>query len=391
MKLRRSLALVAATAVLAPVSLLSASAAYADTVAPAGTSASPTPTPPAGDQEPGKPGDKPTDKPAEKPGDKPADKPGEKPAEKPADKPADKPGDKPADKPGEKPADKPADKPGDKPADKPGDGTGAKPPAEGEDEEAGEGGGEMPPYCEEIDETFEEKALSAKISGLPGKIVAGSGWKNFSLNLSNISKTDLKEVAFWAEVENYELDEDKFLSKFVSLEFKVPGTDQWAPIGDKNMAGDYFWGVESIKPDEFVKVDLRVNIAKNAPAGDSYTFGTGAYLANVKGKECIAENYGSEVEFAVLKPGTDPGKEEEAKPVEPGAQKPGKPGQKPGKPGKPGPDHKPQGNVEKFPVTGNLAQTGASSQLPMFALAGGAAVALGVGALFVVRRRKSDA
>ncbi|GAA3492627.1 LAETG motif-containing sortase-dependent surface protein [Streptomyces cremeus] len=375
MKLRRSLALAAATAVIAPVSLLSATAAFADTPVPGST---PTATPvPGASQDDKKPGDVTGEKPADKPGDKPADKPGDKPA------------DKPGGVTGEKPADKPGDKPGDKPDDKPA-------PGEGDEE----GVPEMPPYCEEIDEGFVEEALDAKISGLPGKIVAGSGWKNFSLQLSNVSKTDLKEVAFWAEVENYELDEDKFLSKFVTLQFKEPESGKWIGIGDKDLAGDYFWGVENIRPNQFVKIDLRVGIDKNAPAGDSYTFGTGAYLANVKGKECIAENYGAEVAFAVLKPGTDPGKEEEAKPVEPGEKpgKPGNPGDKPGKPGKPGqkpgkpgPDHKPQGDVQKFPVTGNLAETGASSQLPMFALAGGAAVALGVGAMFVVRRKKAQA
>lgn len=40
-------------------------------------------------------------------------------------------------------------------------------------------------------------------------------------------------------------------------------------------------------------------------------------------------------------------------------------------------------------VSGSLAETGSSSALPVFATAGGAAVVLGAGAMFVVRRRRS--
>ena len=46
--------------------------------------------------------------------------------------------------------------------------------------------------------------------------------------------------------------------------------------------------------------------------------------------------------------------------------------------------------LEQLPVTGKLADTGSDSKLPMFALAGATAVALGAGAMFVVRRRKGS-
>lgn len=52
----------------------------------------------------------------------------------------------------------------------------------------------------------------------------------------------------------------------------------------------------------------------------------------------------------------------------------------------------PQGGSSTAPVStggGPLAETGSDSALPQLALAGGAAVALGVGAMFVVRRRKA--
>jgi LPXTG-motif cell wall-anchored protein len=237
---------------------------------------------------------------------------------------------------------------------------------------------EFPPYCEELDENFEEKALGLKLSGLPAKIVAGSGWEDFNLTITNNSKADLKEVAFYAEVENYEVDEDKWLSKHVELQFRLPGTDKWERIGDESYAGDYFWGVETMKSQDFVKIDLRVSIAKDAPAGDSYAIGSGGYLGDVEGQECIAESAGAWADFTVLKPGTPNENPGEAKPGE-------------GKPDDKGPDPKPQGGIKELPVTGNLAETGSDSSLPVIGAIGGIAVLAGAGVVFAMKRRRGDA
>lgn len=236
----------------------------------------------------------------------------------------------------------------------------------------------LPPYCEELDENFEEKALGFKISGLPGKIVAGSGWEDFNLTITNNSKKDLKEVAFFALVENDEFEEDKWLSKHVELQFRLPGTDQWERIGDSEWAGDYFWGVETMKSKDFVKIDLRVNIAKTAPAVGSYTLGSGGYLGDVDGQECIAESAGVYADFTVLKPGSPNENPGEAKPGE-------------GKPGDKGPDTKPQGGVKELPVTGNLAETGSDSSLPVIGAVGGVAALAGAGVVFAMKRRRGDA
>ncbi|MEU0374086.1 LPXTG cell wall anchor domain-containing protein [Streptomyces sp. NPDC006283] len=237
---------------------------------------------------------------------------------------------------------------------------------------------EEPPYCEELDETFEEKALGLEISGLPGKIVAGSGWEDFNLTVTNESKADLKKVVFYAEVENDELDEDKWLSKYVELQFRIPGTDNWERIGNEDWAGAEFWGVETMKPDDFVKVDLRMNIEKDAPAADSYSFGSGGYLANIDGQDCFAANAGVYADFTVLKPGTPNDNPGEATPGE-------------GNPGDKGPDTKPQGDVKELPVTGNLAETGSDSNLSVIGAVGGVAIIAGAGAVLAMKRRRGDA
>ncbi|WP_405869977.1 MULTISPECIES: LAETG motif-containing sortase-dependent surface protein [unclassified Streptomyces] len=230
------------------------------------------------------------------------------------------------------------------------------------------------PYCEDLDEDFSDAKVSADIKGLPGKIVAGDGFHSFKLVVTNESKTTVDGVAFYAEVENYELDESKYLSPYVDLEFKNPETGSWDRIGSDEWAGDYFFYVDELKAGKSQTVNLRVSISSKAPAGDAYSFGSGAYLDNVDGQDCIAEGW-AQYDFEVLKAGstnTDPGS---ATPSDNGSKDSVK---------------KPQGEVSDLP-TGNLADTGSSSALPMIGLVGGVAVVAGAGAVYTVRRRRAGA
>jgi hypothetical protein len=230
------------------------------------------------------------------------------------------------------------------------------------------------PYCEDLDQDFSNAKVSADIKGLPGKIVAGDGFHSFKLTVTNDSKTTVDGVAFYAEVENYELDEAKFLSPYVDLEFKNPETGSWDRIGSDDWAGDYFFYVDELKAGKSETVDLRVSISSKAPAGDAYSFGSGAYLDNVDGQDCIAEGW-AQYDFEVLKAGstnTDPGS---ATPSDKGTKDTVK---------------RPQGEVSALP-TGNLAETGSSSALPMIGLVGGVAVVAGAGAVYTVRRRRAGA
>src|SRR5262249_12356349 len=88
---------------------------------------------------------------------------------------------------------------------------------------------------------------------------------------------------------------------------------------------------------------------------------------------CVISGGDSYYQFDILKAGSAPGTPGDAKPQ--GGKKPL-------------PEHQPSGNT-KIDPQGHLAQTGSSSALPMIALAGGAAGAVGAGAVFVVRRRRS--
>ncbi|MDO0935699.1 cell wall protein [Streptomyces sp. DG2A-72] len=230
------------------------------------------------------------------------------------------------------------------------------------------------PFCEELDEEFSDAKVSADIKGLPGKIVAGDGFHGFKLVVTNESGMDVEDVAFYAEVENYELDESKYLSPYVDLEFKNPESGSWERIGDSEWAGDLFFGIDTLKSKASQTVDLRVSIDAKAPAGDAYSFGSGVYLDNVDGQDCIAEGW-AQYDFEVLKAGS-------ANP-DPGTATPGDNGSK-------GPGKKPQGSISDLP-TGNLADTGANSALPAIGLVSGVAIVAGAGAVFAMRRRKAGA
>ncbi|MFJ6296575.1 cell wall protein [Streptomyces griseoviridis] len=337
MRIRRAMGVAAATAVIAPLALLSAPAAFAD------------------------------DDPSQSPSPTVSESVSEEPTEVPTTDPA-------------SPSASETGLPSESPA--PSDSVTSSPSASASPSEStGPGPSESPdptspdvPFCEDIDEDFSGARVSADIKGLPGKIVAGDGFHAFKLFVTNESETTVDGVAFYAEIENYELDEAKYLSPYVDLEFKNPQSGSWERIGNDEWAGDYFFYVDKLKSGATKSVSLRVAIDAKAPAGDAYSFGSGAYLDKVDGQDCIAEGW-AQYDFEVLKSGA-------ANP-EPGTATPDDGGDK-------GSVKRPQGDVSALP-TGSLAETGAGSALPMIGLLGGVAVVAGAGAVLTVRRRKGSA
>ncbi|OAH16250.1 LAETG motif-containing sortase-dependent surface protein [Streptomyces jeddahensis] len=218
-----------------------------------------------------------------------------------------------------------------------------------------------------------DSQLALSVSGLPGKIVAGSGWHKFTLTAANKSDKALGTVQWLAAVDNFSDSDDEkdWLSTYAQLEYFNPETKAWESIADEIGNGWYF-GETSLGAKEVVDIKLRVNISAKAPAGDGFTIGLGGYVDEEK--NCVHSSFAF-YEFTVLPAGSDN--------KNPGEAKPGK-----GK--KPSGGKEPQGGADEIPATGNLAETGSSSMLPTIALVGGVAVVGGAGAIFVVRRRKSE-
>ncbi|MEV7195831.1 LAETG motif-containing sortase-dependent surface protein [Streptomyces sp. NPDC093510] len=362
MKLRRAMAAAAATAAIAPIALLSAPAAFATEEAGSAASAANSPgTPPPA----GTPTDTATPSPSTP----------STPSTPPAD--TDEPADEPPSTPPAKPA-KPAKPPkADKPADELKDGD-----PKDEEEDAEDGEAEEPLDCPVNEDGVDtESVLEVDLVGLPEKIVTGSGWHRFELSLTNPTDDELGEVKWIAAVNDFSAgdDDDDRLSSYADLQYFSSKADAWKTIeGDVN--GGLAFDVADLGPDETVDVKLRVAIDSKAPAGDGYAVGIGGYLDTEQNCMHSSDAY-QPITF----------------------RKAGSSGETPGT-STPTPDKtqpasvkKPQSESKELPVadttggdTGSLAETGSSSMLPTIALAGGAAVVAGAGAMFAVRRRKAD-
>ncbi|MFE7109466.1 LAETG motif-containing sortase-dependent surface protein [Streptomyces sp. NPDC057575] len=340
MKLRRALALAAATAVIAPATLLASTAAFAETTdgtAAAGTTVSPSPSdsdspatepaPSASEsasaEEPGEPG----------PGD-PA--PGEESesAEGSAPDPDEAVGATPSDS-----------------ASASSSVSASATPSESEDPEE-------PTECAKSD-------LDISITGLPEQIVRGSGWHKFKMNVYNSSKSAVKEIDYFAGASSDKAGNDLFRSKQVSLQALDQETGKWEELSEDGHAVGYVGQSDEIPAGYEVDIPLRINVKQTAPVGAGFTLGAGLYVGD---KDCMGV---SDVayKFKIVKSGG-------------GGSVPQTGGSAPV------PATKPADNTAGK-VSGSLAETGSSSALPVFATAGGAAVVLGAGAMFIVRRRRN--
>ncbi|GAA2260831.1 LAETG motif-containing sortase-dependent surface protein [Streptomyces atrovirens] len=218
--------------------------------------------------------------------------------------------------------------------------------------------------------TFDDD-LRTGLSGLPSKIVAGSGFHGFELNVDNKGSHAYQRVdlgVFAAQV-----DENDFFvdTGYLTLQYKDPATGTWTDISlDEEDEGAGYLGYTDIKAKESFSIDLRLSVDKKAPSGLGFALSIGMY-ADDEGN-CVYSGDDGYYEFDILAVGSAPADTGDAKPQ--GGSKPL--------------PTKPVGNTQIDPQ-GRLAETGSNSALPAITLAGGAAVALGAGTMFIVRRRKS--
>ncbi|MBM4794028.1 LPXTG cell wall anchor domain-containing protein [Streptomyces sioyaensis] len=353
MKLRRALTAAAATAVIAPAALMAAPAAFATTgpETAAGASAEPTPGTPATEQS----GDTTTQPATPGAGDESA--PGDTTGGDDATTGAETGG-------GTTPS-APAT---------PGNGTKtgspAKPSASAEPTEPGDDG-------DESDCTVDDAAIKVTVAHLPSKLVAGGGWKGFSVHLANTTDHTLDEV--YPVIYAVPTEHMDHPTSQLDLEYQNPDTGKWTSF-DEWTDGQYF-GWFQLDGHQTAELKMRIRADKGATAGDGFALVAGDYQNKDGSCGWSKEQW---YDFTILTAGSHPGTIPPAKP--------GKHGNKPGPQGggKPVGTAKPKAGMDKLPVTGNLAETGASSALPTLALVGGVAMVVGAGAVFAVRRRRTD-
>ncbi|MFJ9113671.1 LAETG motif-containing sortase-dependent surface protein [Streptomyces sp. NPDC102283] len=225
---------------------------------------------------------------------------------------------------------------------------------------------------EEGEDCEPEQDLTAEVTGLPTKLVAGTTTA-FSIRVTNGSDRHMDEIIAYTGIHATDKTGLKDTGKFFSLQWSSESSPKW-----KNVKDDYIDAVGALKPGARTDLKMRLTLDKATPAGNGVAF-IAADFYNEDGS-CGGTPGADMYEFDVKAAGSKPGKTEDAKP---------KPSTTTGSGGN-GSGHQPQGSTSGTPAgNGSLAATGSSSATTSIALAGGAAVLLGAAAVFVVRRRKT--
>ncbi|MGW8332796.1 LPXTG cell wall anchor domain-containing protein [Streptomyces sp. NPDC055897] len=219
-------------------------------------------------------------------------------------------------------------------------------------------------------------ALSAQLKGLPAQVVAGTS-VDFSFQVHNGTDRTLDAL------------HPLFFVHAAQARAQWLDGSVWKELKDEP---DYVASQSNVKPGSTVEVKIRLTVDAKSPAthGDALIAGDASDQYNpciegpMKGYKFKVLAAGSKPDGDTAKPGPTDGKDR----PEPTA-----------KPAGGGSTPTAQGGAAATPLkttgtttgatTGALASTGSSSAVPQLALAGGAAVVLGAGAVFVTRRRKA--
>ncbi|PHQ52998.1 hypothetical protein BLA24_04415 [Streptomyces cinnamoneus] len=160
---------------------------------------------------------------------------------------------------------------------------------------------------------FDEDRGKTGLRGLPSKIVAGSGWHEFTYRVTNVSKVTVVEadVSLMLGTADPKLDDIAQLD--VTVEWYNPATRSWKAIegGGAGALDNYdFATVKNIKPGEYADAKMRIKAGDKAQAGTGYFFTIG-HSFGADGK-CGSDGI-SQFDFTVLTPGSKPGKVGDAK------------------------------------------------------------------------------
>lgn len=123
----------------------------------------------------------------------------------------------------------------------------------------------------------EDTKVDVSITGLPGKIAVGSGWHKFSLNVLNSSDSTLQDLDFLAGASADVDGVDLFKSKQVQLQAWNPDAKVWESLDEEGYAVGFVGYTDELKPDYEVNVPLRINLKSSAPVGAGFSLGATIY------------------------------------------------------------------------------------------------------------------
>ncbi|MGW3912686.1 LAETG motif-containing sortase-dependent surface protein [Streptomyces sp. NPDC005070] len=147
-----------------------------------------------------------------------------------------------------------------------------------------------------------DSKVQVSINGLPGKIAAGSGWHKFSLDVLNNSDSTLTDLGFFAGASPDKNGEDMFKSKQVQLQAYNPDDKVWENVDEDGYAVGFVGYTDELKPDYEVDIPLRINVKSSAPVGAGFSLGASIY--GDADSECVG--YGEVAyKFQIVAAGTD--------------------------------------------------------------------------------------
>ena len=209
--------------------------------------------------------------------------------------------------------------------------------------------------------------LHTSLTGLPESIVAGSGWTDFTFNVSNSGDETIENIVPVVGVGalDWELEED--YSDLVTVQVRSGGS--WVDIATGFGEGGVL-NAFTLKGGQAISYDLRVKVDREVPSAVGIAIGLAEYSTEDGCWTSEDENFGIYF-FEVLPAGSDPGKPNDSKPQTGGKDE--------------------ITDVDEVDVDGELAETGADSGLPVVATVGGIAILAGTGVVFAMKRRKAGA
>ncbi|MFE9766971.1 hypothetical protein ACFYPC_21030 [Streptomyces sp. NPDC005808] len=227
--------------------------------------------------------------------------------------------------------------------------------------------GDEPELCMDESDTVEISTdLTSGLSGLPETIVAGSGWTKFSFNVSNNGDDTITDIVPLIGVAAIGWDEEDYSGK-ISVQVLDKASGTWQTVSDAAGEGGVFPAFE-LAAGGSTSYQLRLSVSGDVPDAIGLTAGFAQY-ADDQGCWVADDPNGWLYFFDILAAGSDAGSPPDAKPQTGGAKE--------------------ITDVKTVDASGSLAETGSSSVLPLIGLTGGVAVIAGAGAVYVVRRRNS--
>ncbi|MFD7301753.1 LPXTG cell wall anchor domain-containing protein [Streptomyces pharetrae] len=212
------------------------------------------------------------------------------------------------------------------------------------------------------------ETLRSGLSGLAETVVAGSGWEDFSFDVSNRGDEEIENIVPLIGVAAVGWDEEDYSGE-ITVQVRDKASGSWKTIANTGGEGGTFPAF-SLGAGRSVSFQMRLSVSGEVPDALGLTGGFAQY-ADDEGCWIADDPNGWIYFFDILAAGSDAGDPGDAKPQTGGMAE--------------------LDEVSSVQATGSLAETGSSSVLPVIGLVGGFAVVAGAGAVYAVRRRKAGA